>query len=208
MTSAGPTRSSEGQRVRLVGVDAELADRLRAAGRGQRAAAGQRRPSSPPRCAAGRSRTASAGSRGCRSGRSRPCRAPRNAAAASARPCPGSAFIQSVAATIGPPSCGRIVLTYGTRGRLGVGVEPVPALGLERVAAQQRERRGAVDLGGDPELLGQQVARGEDLLEDRAGADEPGRVRVAARHRAPPRSGRCRAGSPRRSRPPGRTGWA
>ena len=51
---------------------------------------------------------------------------------------------------------------------LRVGVEPVPALGLERIAPEQRERRGAVDLGGNPEPLGQQVARGEDLLEDRA----------------------------------------
>ena len=92
--------------------------------------------------------------------------------------------------------------------RLGVGVESVPALGLERIAAQELERRGAVDLGRDTELLGQQVARGEDLLEDRAGADQPGRVRVAARPRAPRRSGRRRAGCPRRSAPRARTGWA
>ena len=96
---------------------------------------------------------------------------------------------------------GRIVATYGTRGRLGVRVEPVPALGLEGVAAQQRERRGAVDLGGDAELLGQEVAGGEDLLEDRARADQPGRVRVAAEVRGGGEAVDAAQDLPRRSGP-------
>ena len=61
-----------------------------------------------------------------------------------------------------------------------IGMEPVPALGFEGLAAQQRERRGAVDLGRDAEPLGQQVTRGDRLLEDRAGPDEPGAMGVLA----------------------------
>ena len=59
------------------------------------------------------------------------------------------------------------------------GVEPVPALRLERVAPEQRERGRAVHLRGDAELLGEECLRGEHLLEDRARADEAGTVGAA-----------------------------
>ena len=44
-------------------------------------------------------------------------------------------------------------------------MEPVPAFDLERVAPEERERRGAVHLGRDAEAFGQDVACREDLLE-------------------------------------------
>ncbi len=62
--------------------------------------------------------------------------------------------------------------------RPGVRVEPIPALGLERVPPQERERRGAVDLRRHAELFGQDVAGGQDLLEDRPGSDQPSGMRI------------------------------
>ena len=53
-------------------------------------------------------------------------------------------------------------------------MEPVPAVGLEGVAPEERERRRRVDLRRDAELLGEEGLGGDDLLEDRAAADEPG----------------------------------
>ena len=64
------------------------------------------RRSSRPRCAAGRSRTAPAGPRGCRSARTRRCRATGSASGSQRATMSGRALIQSVAATIGPPSPG------------------------------------------------------------------------------------------------------
>ena len=103
-----PVRS-EGQRIHLVRVDA----RARGSpwppwpGSGRRSARAP--PASPRRYAAGRSRTARAGPRACRSGRTRRCPSDDVVVGQpAARPCPGRAFIQSVAATIGPPSAGRI----------------------------------------------------------------------------------------------------
>ena len=163
---------SERRRVELRRVDVEGRDRLGDLGRQPSPRTGRARPAPRRRCAAGRSRTGSGAPRGCRSGRSRRSRATRSTAAASATTMSGRAFIQSVAATIGPPSGPRTVETYGTRARLGR-VEPVPALRLEGVAAEERERRRRVDLGRDPGLLGEEVARGDHLLEDRARPDEP-----------------------------------
>ena len=50
--------------------------------------------------------------------------------------------------------------TYGTRGGLS-GWSRFHRSTCERVVAQLLERRGGVDLGGDAELLGQEVPRGD-----------------------------------------------
>jgi hypothetical protein len=60
-------------------------------------------------------------------------------------------------------------------------MEAVPPLGLEGIPPEERERRGRVDLGGDPEPLGEEALRGEHLLEDRAAAEQPGPRRAVAR---------------------------
>ena len=92
----------------------------------------------------------------------------------------GSAFIQSVAATIGPPSGGRIGADVRAPVAPSRRVEPVPALHLERVAPEQRERRRAVDLGRDPELLGEQSRAAMTCCRIAPGADEPdARMRVS-----------------------------
>ncbi len=52
-------------------------------------------------------------------------------------------------------------------------VEPVPALAFQRVAAKKRERGRRVDLGCDPELLGEKLLSREDQVQGRARADEP-----------------------------------
>jgi hypothetical protein len=110
----GPTGASEGERIGLVRVDAELMDRLGGAGRGQRAAAhqgdeGRRRDVRRVDLEEGPQVLA-------RIAPSEPVRPERQVVRGQpAATMSGRAFIQSVAATIGPPSWGRSVLTYGTR---------------------------------------------------------------------------------------------
>ena len=171
------TRYSAGERVDLVRVDAELADRLGRLGRGHRAASRQRDEGrrrdvgrvdleQRPQVLAG-----AASAEPVRAERHVGRRQPaRHHVGQRLHPVGGSHDRAAVA--------GKHGRDVGNARVLGVGVQPVPALGLERLAPQERERRGAVDLGGDAEPLGQQVARRDDPVEDRARADEPGRVRV------------------------------
>jgi hypothetical protein len=51
-------------------------------------------------------------------------------------------------------------------------VQAVPALGAERVAAELLERRRTEDLRRNAELLGEQLLRRKDLLQDRARSHE------------------------------------
>ena len=79
---------------------------------------------------------ARAAPRACRCARSPRCRGRRSRRAASGRGGPATPSPSRRRATTGPPSAPRTWVTYGTRGCCGR-VQPVPALHLERVAAQQ-----------------------------------------------------------------------
>ena len=94
--------------------------------------------------------------------------------------------MKSLTATIGP-LLGRLAQQLGDerRPRRLVGMEPVPAVGLERLVAQQLVRRRAPDLGRDA-ALGEQLLRAQRLLHDRAAGQERGAHEALGRRRRPP----------------------
>src|SRR3990172_2600250 len=77
----------------------------------------------------------------------------------------GTTFIQSEAATIGPPPGPQDPGPDRPPGP-PAGVERVPAVDLDRLPAEEREGWRRVDLRRDPEPFGEQPLRLEDLEED------------------------------------------